>query len=272
MLAKEIGKFKARVSNFGRKPEPLSPSATENGERRFLRFAASLPPHEAANAVIDVGSNAGDWTAYALDAFRNPMIEKFICVEPLPPFAREIETRFASSPKVQVIQCALGDAESRIEIYRTGGGGTAFPSRENALKEGQGANGGKLVERYEVEVLTGDTLCRKLALSPTFVKIDCDGFDGAAVAGFSETLVNSRPILQFEYSDFWLRAGRALGETCRLLSKRGYVTYWIEPQRLRQFRFNTFHETYVYKNIAALPEEIASAYAGTKTISLAEFA
>ena len=79
-------------------------------------------------------------------------------------------------------------------------------------------------------------------------------------------------VLQFEYSDFWLRAGRTLGATCRFLYRQGYATYWIGPEGLRRFRFNTFHEVYAYRNVAALPDEIASRHAGGKTVSFAEFA
>lgn len=268
MLAKEIGKFKARVLNFGRKPRPLSASSHENGEDRFLRFAASLPAGPA-DAVVDVGGNAGSWTAEAMAAFAGRGIAKFVCVEPLPPFAREIEARFLSAPNVQVVECALGEADGRLEIYRTGGGGTAFPSPRQA---GGANHGGKTVERYEVDVITGDALCRQLGVSPRFVKIDCDGFDGAVIAGFRDTLARARPILQFEYSDFWLRAGRTLGATCKFLYRQGYATYWIAPEGLRRFRFNTFHEIYAYRNVAALPDEIASRHARGRDVSLTEFA
>lgn len=270
MLSKEIGKFKARMLNFGRKPKPLSVYAHENGESRFLIFAAKIPNSRSANCTIDVGGNFGEWTAEALTALQSSAFEKFVSIEPIPQFADEIEKRFSENSRVKVIRAALGREAGRMQIYRVGGGGTAYPSETNKNKTDRNDVTGKTVERFEVDIVTGDALCALRNLRPFFIKIDCDGFDCPVLEGFSATLELQRPIVQFEYSDFWLRGGYKLAEACRLLSAKGYVTYWIRPGSLQRFRFNMLHEVYGYQNIAALPEEIASRFAVTRETPLPE--
>lgn len=85
------------------------------------------------------------------------------------------------------------------------------------------------------------------------MKIDCDGHDFHVLQGFTQTLRVKRPLVQFEYSDFWIGAGSRLRDACALLADAGYHTYKVFPDRLVRFKFNAMLETFGYQNIFAVP-------------------
>jgi hypothetical protein len=76
--------------------------------------------------------------------------------------------------------------------------------------------------------------------------------------GFEQTLRKHRPLVQFEYSDFWIGAGSRLRDACRFLEDAEYSTYKTFPDRLVRFKFNALFETFGYQNIIAAPREFSS--------------
>lgn len=257
MLTKEYGKAKARILDLF-KPEPdcnLDPNA--NGEYSFLRFAAALLGVANGESIVDVGANYGDWTAEALHVFAGTAISRFVCVEPVPNFSQWLRDRHGSNSSVEIVDFALSDrAEPARAIFEIGGGGRMYKNyRGNAVDN---AVSGKTVIPHQVRVSTGDEVSRMLKLKPYLVKIDCDGHDFHVLRGFEQTLRTQRPLVQFEYSDFWIGAGSRLREACRFLDNVDYSTFKIFPDHLVRFKFNPLFETFRYQNIAAAPREFAS--------------
>lgn len=257
MLLKEIGKAKAKVLRLF-KPDPArNPDPYVNGEYAFLHFAARLPEISRADAIFDVGANHGEWTAAALGQFEGTSISRFVCFEPVPTFLDRLHARYDGDPRVEIADVALSDRpEPSREIYEIGGGGRMYKSYRGAATEGE-ASGKKLVS-YSVRVSTGDEATQRLKARPYLIKIDCDGHDLHVLRGFGNTLRQFRPLVQFEYSDFWIGAGSRLREACGFLRTMNYRTYKMYPDRLVRFRFNPLFETFGYQNIIAVPAEFLS--------------
>lgn len=257
MLIREYGKAKAKlVRAFGLEP-PHNTQAELNGERAFLKLIAGFPEISSYNAVIDVGANIGDWTAAAMALMPSEHISTFYCVEPISTFARKIESRFAGDTNVKLAERVLSYASGgTAEIFEVGGGGRLYRNyRGGDLANGQHA---KKIVSHKVAISTGDEMFGADGIRPYLLKIDCDGHDFHVLRGFEKILRDRRPLVQFEYSDFWISAGARLGEACALLADVGYTTYKLFPGKLVRFKFNAFLETFGYQNIIAAPKEFNS--------------
>lgn len=263
MWLKEYGKAKARVLRpLGFEP-PRNTDPESNGEYRLLEWLASLPERKQYDGVVDVGANMGEWTAAAMARLKSAGLVRFLCVEPVPHFAQIVRDRFSANAEVACREVALSDAGGgAIEITSVGGGARII---ENGKRPENGASG-KAIATHRVALSTGDELVRAESLKPWLIKIDCDGHDFRALRGFSSTLENLRPVVQFEYSDFWAAQGMRLRAACKFLVGMGYATFKLFPERLERFRFNPFFETFGYQNIVAAPSEFPS-FSG-KSISL----
>jgi FkbM family methyltransferase len=258
MLLKDYGKLKSRViAGFGLEPSNDAHAET-NGEYSFLDRISSFPEIAAYDAVIDVGANRGEWTAAALERFSARGIKKFFCVEPIPTFANVIQSRFSERADVTLVKCVFSQrAGGTTEIFEVGGGGRLYRDYR-----GRGADDAapskKKVVSHQAPISTGDEFLRDIDARPYLVKIDCDGHDFHVLQGFEQALRKRRPVVQFEYSDFWIGAGSRLRDACRFLEAAGYNTFKVFPDRLQRFRFNTLFETFRYQNIVAAPREFAS--------------
>jgi FkbM family methyltransferase len=190
-------------------------------------------------------------------------ISTFYCVEPIPTFARKIEARFVHRRDVKLIERVLSfESGGTAEIFEIGGGGRLY-------KNYHGGDGGgiepspKKVISHKVAITTGNDVFGVLDIKPYFVKIDCDGHDFHVLRGFEQILRKHRPLVQFEYSDFWIGAGSRLRDACQLLDNVGYNTFKIFSDRLVRFNFNPMFETFGYQNIVAAPKEFKSLSAKT---------
>jgi FkbM family methyltransferase len=265
MFLKEYGKAKGHaLALFGLEPSH-NPDAATNGEYALLRFVRSLPEASTCDAVIDVGANRGDWTAEAVREFSSTPISKFFCVEPIPTFADRLRSRFASIASVSVMETALSSSPAEdARIFEIGGGGRMYrsyrgtPAGTSSVTGPVANSGGKKVVSHTVKMSTGDDLFGGVAMRPYLLKIDCDGHDGHILLGFKSLIKNRRPIVQFEYCDFWIAARSRLADVCRFLSDAQYRTYKLFPEKLVRFSYSHWFETYGYQNIVAVPAEYAS--------------
>lgn len=255
MFLKEVGKLKQRLLDRFHEPQRPDPDWETNGEFRFLSLAAGLPELAGPGVILDVGANVGEWTAAAVDRFGPAGGKVFHCVEPIPDFAETIRARHGARGDVFVHETLLSDAPAEdAPIYAVGGGGRMYPPRASA---GGGAST-KQVRAFARPKRTGDDLLREIGAPARLIKIDCDGHDWFVLSGLRETLRADRPLVQFEYCDFWLTAGARLRDACRLLAALDYATFYVYPDHLRRFAFGPLHETFTYKNLVAAPREWAS--------------
>jgi FkbM family methyltransferase len=263
MLLKEIGKTKARILRAAGYEPDRNLEPEENGEYRFLAWLSTLSEIDNFDSIIDVGANNGEWTGAARAAMGDGKISDFYCIEPIPRLAHMIGTRFSSSSSVKVFEVALSnETGDEVTIYNSGGGGTMYRSyRGNAELH----KSGKTITEFKVKQQRGDDLFMSQPARPYLLKIDCDGHDYKVLDGFSNVLLYKRPVVQFEYCDFWIGSNSRLKNACALLIKAGYATYKLFPDRLERFRFNPLFETFGYQNIIAAPREMKS-FAGSTLV------
>jgi FkbM family methyltransferase len=254
MWIKEYGKAKARLLRpLGFEPA-RDTDPERNGEYRLLEWLASLSERKQYDSVIDVGANMGEWTAAAIARLKPAGIGRFLCVEPVPHFAQTVRTRLAANPEVVCREVALSDTDGGfIEITSAGGGARVIESGRRP----ENGTSAKPVATHRVALSTGDELVRADGIKPWLIKIDCDGHDLRVLRGFAQTLQHQRPVVQFEYCDFWAGEGARLRDACKFLADLGYATFRLFPDRLEYFRFNPLFETFGYQNIVAAPGECA---------------
>lgn len=266
MLIKEWGQAKSKIlRQFGREPAHNA-DFFSNGEALFLRYVSNLPEVGRCDAVIDVGANIGDWTAAAVALLGPKGLSRFYCVEPIPSFAAQIEKRFAARGDVMLIREIFSrEAGGETEIFEIAGGGRLYQSYRGAGKTvaDPSAPSAKVAIPHKVSISSGDEHFADSESRPYIIKIDCDGHDLHVLSGFARTLEKARPLVQFEYSDFWIAANARLRYACSLLGRYGYRTYKLFPDRLVAFKFNTMFETFGYQNIIAVPEEFSPISAST---------
>jgi FkbM family methyltransferase len=262
MLLKEVGKMKAHIIRMAGYEPDRNLEPQQNGEYRFLAWLSTLPEIDAFDSVIDVGANNGEWTEAARAALGDGKISNFYCIEPIPWLADTVKKRFSSSSAVEVFEIALSNnSGGEVTIYNSGGGGTMYRSyRGNDIASDKSEK--KIIE-FKVKQQRGDDLFMPSPSRPYLIKIDCDGHDYKVLAGFSGLLAHKRPIVQFEYCDFWIASNSRLKNACAMLTKAGYATYKMFPDRLERFCFNPLFETFGYQNIVAAPREMKSFEAPT---------
>jgi len=157
---------------------------------RLRRLYAQLVG--AGDLVFDVGGHVGNRArAFAALGCR------VVVLEPQPDFARLLRVLFGRSPRVEVVEAAVGDAPGRASLSiseRTPTVTTlAAAWRDARAREPEFARV-RWNRRIEVETTTLDRLIAQFGV-PAFIKIDVEGSESTVLAGLSVAV----PALSFEY-------------------------------------------------------------------------
>lgn len=209
-----------------------------NGEAwlmaRVLRGAS-------APVAVDIGMNQGAWSARAVAVAPGLRVIGF---EPVPRFAETVRAR--ALPGVEVTCAAIGREAGEITVYEVGEGG-----RSVSLGGSRKAETPHVVPCLTLDSALADRGAERLDL----VKVDTDGHDFPALEGMAGTLRRLRPVVQFEYSRFWLPGRHQLGDAVRLLDGLGYRTAYLLPCGLDADKYSSRAETYMSCNMVAVPSE-----------------
>lgn len=175
---------------------------------------------------LDVGANMG---AVALHlALRAGPTGKVYGFEPVPANAqrlREHATRNSFDNRLQIVECALSDTNSQLELL------VAAPSHVN---QGMGSlvevDHGDLTGKITVKSLRLDDFCETHSLSSIdFIKVDIQGAEPLFLAGAERTLRTMHPKLVMEVAPSSLSSS---GYTsCDLLSRMeslGYMAWLLK--------------------------------------------
>jgi FkbM family methyltransferase len=184
-------------------------------QRRLRRLYAQLV--KPGDLVFDIGAHAGNRTrAFAALGCR------VVAVEPQPDFARLLRRFFGRSPRITIVEAAVGGVSGHAELaisQRTPTVTTASRAWREARAgepEFAGVDWNRVVR---VRVTTVDALIEQFGM-PAFVKIDVEGAEPEVLAG----LPRSVPALSFEY----LPRAPELIERCiaRLTTLDPYLFNW----------------------------------------------
>ncbi len=191
-------------------------------QRRIRRLYSSLV--SSGDLVFDVGAHAGNHVR-ALSALGC----RVIAVEPQPDFARVLRLLFGRAKNVTILERGVGAGAGRARLAiseRTPTVTTLAPDWKAARSADADFAQVEWNVSAEIEVTTLDALIRQFGL-PSFVKLDIEGSEPAALAGLSQPVA----ALAFEFLP------RALDqiEACidRLRALDHYVYNWSSGESYR---------------------------------------
>lgn len=185
--------------------EALKADPAMSSLRRSLEFYYGDPAREAAmdewyarfvepgDLVFDVGSHVGDRTG----SFRR-LGARVVAVEPQPLCVRALRAIFAGEDDVVLVEAACGAYDGSVRLHVNSRNPTVSTASAHFLRAADGAGGweGQVWDStVEVASTTLDSLIGRYG-TPTFVKIDVEGFEEAVLAGLSVPL----PALSFEFT------------------------------------------------------------------------
>jgi len=142
--------------------------------------------------VFDVGAHAGNHTR-ALAALGC----RVIAVEPQPDFARVLRLLFGRSPAVTILDAAVADRPGAAQLSiseRTPTVTSLAAGWREARAEDPDFAGVRWNRSVAIDVTTLDALIERHGV-PSFVKLDIEGSEPAALAGLTRAV----PALAFEY-------------------------------------------------------------------------
>lgn len=144
----------------------------------------------ASDLVFDVGANVGHFTLMATS-----LGAEVVAVEPQAALAAGLRRRFGGSPRVQVLQCALGPSRGSATLHGTPGLSEAASLRRDAGELSRFAGRHSFSLSEPVDVATLDELIT-LHGRPAFCKMDVEGYESSVLAGLATPI----PRLSFEFS------------------------------------------------------------------------
>lgn len=161
--------------------------------RRQRRMRDLYPQFVApGDLVFDVGAHVGN-RARAFSSLGC----RVVALEPQPDFARLLRALFGRSPRIHILQVAVGDRAGRAILSvseRTPTVSTIEPAWRDARASEPDFAGVRWNQRLEVETTTLDLLIARFGV-PSFIKIDVEGGEPAVLAGLTRAV----PALSFEY-------------------------------------------------------------------------
>jgi FkbM family methyltransferase len=162
-------------------------------------------------------------------------------VEPQAACARVLDDVYGSDPGVMIVNKAVGDKSGSAEIMIGSVHQTSTMSREWQLAFSQVENPDVTWQATEtVQVTTIDELINEFGI-PSFVKIDVEGYEHAALQGLSRSV----PALSFEFHSYQLNETFAcidtlarLGEVKLNFTLEESILYvlgdWVEPEVVKR--------------------------------------
>lgn len=179
--------------------------------------------------VFDVGSHVGDRVA----SFRR-LGARVVAVEPQPALAFTLKAIYGRDPQVTIERKAVGKSSGTIEMKINLDNptvSTASGAFIDAAKGAQGWEGQAWKKTIAVPVTTLDALIAAHG-TPSFVKIDVEGFEAEVLAGLTRAIA----ALSFEFTTIQREVARSCIARCVALGFQRYNAALGESQELGQWR------------------------------------
>lgn len=197
-----------------------------NGERMVALAAMKGAKASALKSprVLDIGANAGEWTAMALECANQVGLSdvRVDAFEPTPAIATRLKSRHAAAiekGQVHVAEMAVGAREGSVRFAVVDG---LRGTNHIATGEGQG---------IDVPLTTVDAWFDAQRIErAVLVKVDTEGNDANVVEGAAKSLAAGRiDLLQFEYNICWVDFRRYLKDVYQMAKGSDYSIGKIGP-------------------------------------------
>ena len=181
-----------------------------------------LPASTRLNLVcLDVGANVGEYTKAILEFFPKAKIHLF---EPHPHSIQSLSESFSINSNVVIHELALGAHAATQSLFQ----------RQNLPA------GLELDKSVSVDVSTIDIECKKLKLTPGFIKIDTEGNELEVLKGAIETILKFEPVIQFEFGGTAIDSRTFFIDYWNFFSEINYSLFRITPYGSK--RINSYSE------------------------------
>ncbi len=175
--------------------------------------------------MFDVGAHVGDRIA----SFRR-LGARVVAVEPQPALARTLKLIYGRDRAVVIEPAAVGRSAGSIDLKVNLDNPTVSSASDAFIKAADGApgwEGQQWTKTVRVPVTTLDALIDRYG-SPSFIKLDVEGFEVEALAGLTRPV----PALSFEFTTIQRDLAVAGVERCAALGFRLYNAALGESQTL----------------------------------------
>jgi FkbM family methyltransferase len=166
--------------------------------------------------VLEIGAHIGIFTI-RLARWAGPAGHVY-AFEPCPDSLQALSDHLAFngvSDRVSIVPVAVSDVPGRAAFYFDGTSG------ENTLSPRHGRL--PFAHPVEVEVMTIDDFCSQRAITPSFIKIDIEGYELHALRGAARTVRRCHPAILLEMHPFnWPEIGVTHADAAELFATLGY--------------------------------------------------
>jgi FkbM family methyltransferase len=193
-----------------------------------------LPASTRLNLVcLDVGANVGEYTTAILEFIPKARIHLF---EPHPHSIQSLSESFSANSNVVIHELALGAHASTQSLFfnEPGSALSSLFQRKNL------PDGLELDKSVSVDVSTIDIECKKLKLTPGFIKIDTEGNELEVLKGAIETILEFEPVIQFEFGGTAIDSRTFFIDYWNFFSEIDYSLFRITPYGSK--RINSYSE------------------------------
>lgn len=175
--------------------------------------------------VFDAGAHVGDRVA----AFRR-LEARVVAIEPQPALVRTLRLLYGRDDGVAIEPVALGERDGTVELKLNIDNPTVSTASDDFVAAAHGAPGWDdqaWSKRISVPMTTLDALIDRHG-TPSFIKIDVEGFEAQALAGLT------RPVaaLSFEFTIIQRAVAHAALDHCVALGYSGFDAALGESQTL----------------------------------------
>lgn len=221
-----------------------------NGEAFLLKCIGSRF-RDVALEVWDVGAHEGE---YALCAHEMLPASRVTSFEILPNVAAKIRNRSFSADWFTLRTTGLSDQPGQVTVTSNPDFGTTS-SINPRFGDGWFEHGH--VETVTCDVTTIDTLVSQGVAPPDFLKIDVEGHEAAVLDGARALLQSpdAPAIIQFEYGDTWIPAGKTLYDIQTKLEAAGYSVGRLYPKHIGFKTYSFQDEKFRMGNMVAVRDE-----------------
>jgi len=189
----------------------------------------------AGDLVFDVGAHVGD----RVGAFRR-LGARVVAVEPQPPLVTTLRLLYGRDRAVAIEPVAIGRSVGTVALKLNVDNPTVSTASDAFVRAADGAPGWEKqawTSTIRVPLTTLDDLIARHG-TPSFIKIDVEGFEAEALAGLSRAV----PALSFEFTTIQRDVAYGCLARCTALGYRRFQAALGESQTFVHERWQTTEE------------------------------